>query len=100
MTDHRAQFQAQFAAGTNPPFILAHRGARAHAPENTLPAFNLALEQGADAIETDLRITRDRVIVCIHDATVDRTTDIAAKPILYCHQPSARTDLLSARSAA
>jgi glycerophosphoryl diester phosphodiesterase len=57
------------------PFILAHRGCRAQAPENTLVAFQLALEQGAEAIETDLRITRDRVIVCIHDATVDRTTD-------------------------
>ena len=40
-----------------------------------MPAFELALKQGADAIETDLRITRDRVIVCIHDDTVDRTTD-------------------------
>jgi glycerophosphoryl diester phosphodiesterase len=57
------------------PFILAHRGCRARAPENTLAAFDLALEQGADAIETDLRLTQDRVIVCIHDATVDRTTD-------------------------
>jgi glycerophosphoryl diester phosphodiesterase len=57
------------------PFILAHRGCRAQAPENTLAAFRLALEQGAEAIETDLRITRDRVIVCIHDATVDRTTN-------------------------
>jgi glycerophosphoryl diester phosphodiesterase len=59
----------------NRPLILAHRGCRAQAPENTLPAFELALAQGADMIETDLRISRDRVIVCIHDATVDRTTD-------------------------
>jgi glycerophosphoryl diester phosphodiesterase len=57
------------------PIILAHRGCRAHAPENTLAAFRLALAQGADIIETDLRITRDGVIVCIHDATVDRTTE-------------------------
>lgn len=40
-----------------------------------MAAFELALQQGAEAIETDLRITHDRVIVCIHDATVDRTTD-------------------------
>ncbi|MBN1221392.1 MAG: hypothetical protein JXM69_20885 [Anaerolineae bacterium] len=57
------------------PIILAHRGCRAQAPENTLAAFQLALDQGADVLETDLRITRDRVMVCIHDATVDRTTD-------------------------
>lgn len=57
------------------PFILAHRGCRARAPENSMVAFRLALEQGADVIETDLRITRDRVIVCMHDAKVDRTTD-------------------------
>jgi glycerophosphoryl diester phosphodiesterase len=61
--------------GRKRPFILAHRGCRAQAPENTLEAFQLALQQGAEAVETDLRITRDRVIVCIHDATLDRTTD-------------------------
>jgi glycerophosphoryl diester phosphodiesterase len=69
------QLPAELSARKNRPFILAHRGCRAQAPENTMMAFNLALEQGAQAIETDLRITRDRVIACIHDATVDRTTD-------------------------
>jgi glycerophosphoryl diester phosphodiesterase len=59
----------------NRPFILAHRGCRARAPENSMASFRLALDQGADAIETDLRITRDRVIVCMHDTKVDRTTD-------------------------
>jgi glycerophosphoryl diester phosphodiesterase len=71
----RTQLPAELRAQGNQPFILAHRGCRASAPENTMAAFELALEQGAEAIETDLRITRDRVIVCIHDATVDRTTD-------------------------
>jgi len=75
MQRHSVQLPAELSAQKNRPFILAHRGCRAQAPENTLVAFNLALEQGAQAIETDLRITRDRVIACIHDATVDRTTD-------------------------
>ncbi len=47
--------------------IVAHRGASSDAPENTLPAFELAWEQGADAIEGDFRLTRDGQIVCIHD---------------------------------
>lgn len=57
------------------PYVMAHRGASGYAPENTLAAFRLALEQGADLLETDLRFTKDEVLVCIHDATVDRTTD-------------------------
>lgn len=47
--------------------IVAHRGASGDAPENTLPAFNLAWEQGADAVEGDFRLTKDGRIVCIHD---------------------------------
>lgn len=57
------------------PYIIAHRGNRVMQPENSMAAFQLALEQGADALETDLRITRDRVIVCHHDETLDRMTD-------------------------
>jgi glycerophosphoryl diester phosphodiesterase len=56
------------------PVIFAHRGASAHAPENTLAAFELALEQGADAIELDAKLSADGHVVVIHDATVDRTT--------------------------
>jgi glycerophosphoryl diester phosphodiesterase len=56
------------------PIILAHRGASAYAPENTLAAFNLAIEQGADGIELDAKLTLDGQVVVIHDATVDRTT--------------------------
>ncbi len=48
--------------------IVAHRGASADAPENTVPAFQLAWEQGADAVEGDFRLTSDGQIVCIHDA--------------------------------
>ena len=51
---------------------MAHRGCRASAPENSMRAFQLALDQGADVLETDLRITADGVIVCFHDAAVRR----------------------------
>jgi glycerophosphoryl diester phosphodiesterase len=54
--------------------VIAHRGASADAPENTLAAFDLALRQGADALELDVRLSRDGVPVVIHDPTVDRTT--------------------------
>lgn len=57
------------------PLVIAHRGSCAHAPENTLAAFTLAAEQGADAIELDVTLTRDGQIVVIHDDTLERTTD-------------------------
>ncbi|HEX5840744.1 MAG TPA: glycerophosphodiester phosphodiesterase family protein [Anaerolineales bacterium] len=57
------------------PVIFAHRGASAHAPENTLAAFELALAQQADAIELDVKLSADGHVVVIHDATVDRTTN-------------------------
>jgi len=56
------------------PFIFAHRGASAHAPENTLAAFELALTQNADGIELDVKLSSDGHVVVIHDPTVDRTT--------------------------
>jgi len=55
--------------------VIGHRGARAHAPENTLPSFLEAVRCGADAVECDLRLSRDGVLVVCHDPTVDRTTD-------------------------
>jgi len=57
------------------PWIIAHRGVSMRAPENTLAAFDLALREGADFIELDVRRSRDGRLVVIHDATVDRTTD-------------------------
>lgn len=53
---------------------VAHRGASADRPENTLPAFELAIAQGADVVECDVRRTRDGQLLLLHDATVDRTT--------------------------
>lgn len=55
--------------------LFAHRGASAYAPENTLPAFELALEQGADGVELDAKLTADGHVIVIHDSTVERTTD-------------------------
>jgi glycerophosphoryl diester phosphodiesterase len=49
------------------PLVIAHRGASGHRPENTLPAFALAVDQGADMIETDLHRTRDGAVVVAHD---------------------------------
>jgi glycerophosphoryl diester phosphodiesterase len=56
--------------------LVAHRGASAYAPEHTLEAYRLALSQGADYVEQDLQITKDGVLVCLHDLTLERTTDV------------------------
>src|ERR1700693_696013 len=56
------------------PWVIAHRGASGTAPENTMAAFRRAVELGARFIETDLHLSRDGVIVAIHDSTLDRTT--------------------------
>jgi len=74
MTDRKGG-QAFDLADRPRPYVMAHRGASGYAPENTLAAFRLAVQQGADLLETDLRFTRDGVLVCIHDATLDRTTE-------------------------
>jgi glycerophosphoryl diester phosphodiesterase len=55
--------------------VIAHRGASGEAPENTIEAMALALKQGADALEFDVRLSADGVPVVIHDATLERTTD-------------------------
>lgn len=57
------------------PLIIAHRGASAYAPENTLSAFEKAIEMKAPILETDVHQTKDSVLVLMHDDTVDRTTD-------------------------
>ena len=57
------------------PVLFAHRGASAHAPENTLAAFELALTQQADGIELDVKLTSDGHVIVHHDATDNRTTN-------------------------
>ena len=56
------------------PVVVAHRGASAHQPEHTLEAYALALEQGADGLECDIRVSRDGQLVCVHDRRVDRVS--------------------------
>ncbi|MDF2644643.1 MAG: glycerophosphoryl diester phosphodiesterase [Paenibacillus sp.] len=62
-----------------PLLVIAHRGAKGEAPENTMAAFRLGLEQGCDAIELDIHLSKDGEIVVIHDDTMHRTTDISSK---------------------
>lgn len=57
------------------PLIYAHRGASGHAPENTMAAFRLAVQEGAGGIELDVQLSADKQVVVIHDETLDRTTD-------------------------
>ncbi|SHJ70527.1 glycerophosphodiester phosphodiesterase [Parasporobacterium paucivorans] len=59
----------------NSPLIWAHRGASAYAPENTLRAFQKAVDMRADGIELDVQMTKDGYLVVIHDETVDRVSD-------------------------
>ena len=56
--------------------LVAHRGASAYAPEHTLAAYRLALEQGADYVEPDLAVTKDGVLICLHDDSLERTTNV------------------------
>ena len=57
------------------PWVIAHRGASGHAPENTMAAFERAVALGAGFIETDLHLTRDARFVAIHDPSLERTTN-------------------------
>ncbi len=57
------------------PLLIAHRGHLSKAPENTLPAFQQALDAGADGVELDVRLTRDGQLVVFHDRKLDRTSD-------------------------
>lgn len=60
---------------TGPVTIVAHRGSSEAVPEHTFAAYRKAIEDGADALECDVRLTSDGVLVCVHDRRVDRTSD-------------------------
>jgi glycerophosphoryl diester phosphodiesterase len=75
--NHR--FLSQLVAGANAPLVVAHRGDSARAPENTLAAGLRARNAGADAWEFDVQLTRDGMVVVIHDASLLRTTDVARR---------------------
>lgn len=57
--------------------LIAHRGASGLAPEHTVAAYKLAMEHKADFVEPDLGVTKDNVLVCLHDDTLERTTNVA-----------------------
>lgn len=61
----------------NKPLLIAHRGASGYAPEHTLEAYRIAIEQGADFVEQDLQVTKDGVLICLHDPDLARTTNVA-----------------------
>ena len=66
--------QSAAARGKHRPFVVAHRGASADRPEHTRAAYDLALREGADGVECDVRLTLDGHLVCVHDRRVDRTS--------------------------
>ncbi len=57
------------------PLVIAHRGASMYAPENTIAAFELAIEMGAEAVELDAMLTADGTPIVIHDQSLERTTN-------------------------
>lgn len=71
---------ASSLAGESRPFVIAHRGASGYAPEHTLPAYFIAIQQGADYVEPDLVITRDGALVARHENEIGGTTDVASRP--------------------
>lgn len=62
------------------PLVIAHRGSSAHLPGHTLEAYELGVDQGADYIEPDLVLTKDNVLVCLHDRYLSVTTDVSDHP--------------------
>jgi glycerophosphoryl diester phosphodiesterase len=62
-------------ASRPPVQVVAHRGSSGDAPEHTLHAYKRAIEEGADALECDVRLTRDGHLVCVHDRRIDRTSN-------------------------
>jgi glycerophosphoryl diester phosphodiesterase len=61
---------------SRPRDLVAHRGASAYAPEHTKAAYELAIAQGADYVEQDLAVTKDGALICLHDDSLERTTDV------------------------
>src|ERR1700694_5579058 len=73
-------------AADAPKQLIAHRGASGYAPEHTPAACKLAMEQKADFVEPDLAVTKDNILICLHDDTLERTSNIAA---VFPDRPSA-----------
>ena len=73
-------------------YVAAHRGFKDKYPENTLLAFKKALDLEVDQIETDVRITKDKVLVLIHDEKLDRTTNGKGKVSEYTFEELRKLD--------
>jgi glycerophosphoryl diester phosphodiesterase len=72
--------------------ILAHRGASGYAPENTWPAFTLARDMGAGGIETDVQLSKDGVLVLVHDTNLDRTSNASGPVVNFTWDELSRLD--------
>src|SRR5262245_8394073 len=71
--------------------VIAHRGASAYAPEHTITAYRLSMVQGVDFVEPDLAVTKDGVLVCLHDDTLERTSNVqAVYPNRFSKEPGGR----------
>ncbi|HEY7291460.1 MAG TPA: glycerophosphodiester phosphodiesterase family protein [Vicinamibacterales bacterium] len=68
-----------------PKQAIAHRGASGYAPEHTIASYTLAMQQKADFVEPDLAVTKDNVLICLHDDTLERTTNVAS---VFADRPS------------
>jgi glycerophosphoryl diester phosphodiesterase len=79
-------------AAEAPKQLIAHRGASGYAPEHTAAAYKLAIEQKADFVEPDLAVTKDNILICLHDDTLERTTNIADVFPDRASAPSAATE--------
>ncbi|MCD9027223.1 glycerophosphodiester phosphodiesterase [Luteimonas sp. BDR2-5] len=87
-----ASSAAQDSAGGARPLVVAHRGASARLPEHTLAAYRRAIEDGADAIEPDLVMTRDGVLVARHENEIGSTTDVGQRPEFADRRRTQRID--------
>ncbi len=68
---------AVLRSADRPKTLIAHRGASGYAPEHTFASYDLAIEQKADFVEPDLAVSKDGVLICLHDDTLERTTNVA-----------------------
>ena len=89
MTHTDAAQRGPLAPG--PKQLIAHRGASGYAPEHTVAAYQTALDQRADFVEPDLAVTKDGVLICLHDDTLERTTNVEdVFPDRYSRDSAAR----------
>src|SRR3954451_24442389 len=72
--ESRDRSRASMGHVSSPPQVVAHRGASEDEAEHTLAAYRRAIDDGADGLECDVRLTRDGVLVCVHDRRIDRTS--------------------------